>query len=223
MTKKRIFCIIPAYNEGKTIGDVVKSVNPLVTKTVVIDDGSSDETAKVAREVHAIVLQHIINLGQGAALQTGIQYALDNGAEYIVTFDADGQHDPKNIPDLISALEGGYDIVIGSRFMGLIEGASLYRKIFLKFAVLVSNYISGLKLTDAHCGIRIFCAHIAHKLQIEQNRMAHASEILYKIKKYDLKVREIPVTVRYSEYSKAKGQTSLGALEILVDFFLRKY
>ena len=222
-TKRRdIWVVIAAFNEANVIRDVVTEVAAAGWSVVVVDDGSRDDTAAQARVFGANVLRHAINVGQGAALQTGIDYAIRHGARAIVTFDADGQHTASDIPSLIDALDAGADIVLGSRFLGAdVIGASRRRKAMLRTAVVMSNRMSGLKLTDAHCGLRAFRADVAPKLRITQDRMAHASELLHKIKVSRLHVVEVPVTVRYTEHSRAKGQTGLHAVRILFDYFFR--
>jgi glycosyltransferase involved in cell wall biosynthesis len=219
--RSRTWVVIAAYNEGKVIRDVVAEVVRAGWNVVVVDDGSRDDTADSAAVPGAYVLRHVINLGQGAALQTGIDFALRRDAEHIVTFDADGQHDAECIPALIKALDDA-DIALGSRFLGkAIEGASARRVALLKTATLVSNGLSGMKLTDAHCGFRAFRASAAPKLRITQDRMAHASELLRKIHTSGLRVVEVPVTVRYTEHSMSKGQGGMQAVRILFDYFFR--
>jgi glycosyltransferase involved in cell wall biosynthesis len=216
----RTWVIIAAFNEAGAIHDVVREVTDGGWPVVVVDDGSRDRTAEEARRAGAIVVRHAVNLGQGAALQTGIEFALRRGALHLVTFDADGQHAAADIPALIDALRDA-DIALGSRFLGSVEGASKRRLALLRAAVTLSNKLSGMKLTDAHCGLRAFRATAAPKLRITQDRMAHASELLRKIKTSNLRVVEVPVTVRYTEYSRRKGQTGFQAIRILFDYFFR--
>lgn len=212
--------VIAAFNEGKVIRDVVSSIVREGWSLVVVDDGSRDNTASAARMPGAIVVRHPINRGQGAALQTGIDYAVHRGATQIVTFDADGQHDPADIPALIAALEHA-DIALGSRFLGRVEGASQARMAMLRTATKVSNGLSGMKLTDSHCGLRAFRASAVPKLRIFQDRMAHASEMLRNIRTSGLRVVEVPVTIRYTEHSMSKGQGGIQAVRILFDYFFR--
>ncbi|HLL20649.1 MAG TPA: glycosyltransferase family 2 protein, partial [Kofleriaceae bacterium] len=199
---------------------VVMSVVRDGWNVVVVDDGSRDATAERARAGGAVVLRHSINLGQGAALQTGIDYALRRNADAIVTFDADGQHDPADIPTLLDALEH-HDIALGSRFLGSVEGATQRRMVMLRAAVMMSNRLAGLRLTDAHCGLRGFRASAAPHLRITQDRMAHASELLKKVQKSGLSYTEVPITIRYTAHSRAKGQTGFQAIRILFDYFFR--
>ncbi len=212
--------VIAAYNEGAVIHDVVAGVKRAGWSVIVVDDGSGDDTAVHARAAGVTVVRHAINLGQGAALQTGIDFALRRGAHHIVTFDADGQHAVDDIPVLIAALADA-DLALGSRFLGSVEGASRQRMMLLRTAVLMSNRMSGLKLTDAHCGLRAFRATVAPRLRMTQNRMAHASELLRKTKTSGVRVVEVPCTVRYTEHSKRKGQGGFQAVRILFDYFFR--
>jgi glycosyltransferase involved in cell wall biosynthesis len=213
--------VVAAYNEGKVIRHVVSEVVAAGWNVVVVDDGSRDHTVSEAKLGGAIVVRHAVNLGQGAALQTGIDYAIRRGADYIVTFDADGQHNCDDIPALIAALDGA-DVALGSRFLGkAIEGATAGRKALLRTATLVSNGLSGMKLTDAHCGFRAFRAEVAPKLRIQQDRMAHASELLRKMHTSGVRVVEVPTTVRYTEHSMSKGQGGAQAVRILFDYFFR--
>ena len=212
--------VIAAYNEAAVIEHVVAAVVAAGWHVVVVDDGSADATAARARAGGAVVLRHAINLGQGAALQTGIDYAVRRGAEQIVTFDADGQHDPADIPVMLAAL-ADHDIALGSRFLGNVEGASQRRMAMLRAAVMMSNRLAGLKLTDAHCGIRAFRTSAAPRLRITQDRMAHASELLKKVQASGLRYVEVPIKIRYTDHSKAKGQSGFQAIRILFDYFFR--
>ena len=212
--------VIAAFNEGAVIRSVVSEVVAAGWSVVLVDDGSHDDTVAQARAGGATVLRHAINLGQGAALQTGIDYAVRRGAHHLVTFDADGQHDAADIPALIAALDEA-DIALGSRFLGKVEGATQRRMALLRTAVMMSNKMSGLRLTDAHCGLRAFRASAAPHLRMSQDRMAHASELLTKIRSSQLRLVEVPVTVRYTEHSMRKGQGGFQAVRILFDYFFR--
>jgi len=220
MDRHGTWVVIAAYNEAAVIEQVVASVVQAGWHVVVVDDGSGDATRDRARAGGATVLRHSINLGQGAALQTGVDYAIRRGARAIVTFDADGQHDPEDIPTIVDAL-ADHDIALGSRFLGTVEGATQRRMVLLRAAVMMSNRLAGLKLTDAHCGMRGFRATAAPRLRITQDRMAHASELLKKVQSSGLTYTEVPITVRYTEHSKRKGQTGFQAIRILFDYFFR--
>jgi glycosyltransferase involved in cell wall biosynthesis len=212
------FVVIPAFNEERAVRDVALRVAALGVHVVVVDDASSDATISRLRGLPISVLHHAVNLGQGATLQTGIDFSLDQGARYLVTFDADGQHDEQDIPRLVHTLvRDDLDIVLGSRFLGTAPGIPWQRKWLLKGAILFTRFTGGIHLTDAHNGLRAFRAEVAERLRITQARMAHASEIVRNIKRAGLRYAEISTIVRYTKESRASGQSSLGALDILFD------
>jgi polyprenyl-phospho-N-acetylgalactosaminyl synthase len=213
--------IIPARNESQKISATVGEVRAKGWPVIVVDDGSTDDTSDLARNAGALVLRHPFNLGQGAALQTGIAAALRDDARFLVTFDADGQHSAADIESLIQPLIENYDVALGSRFLGRTEGAGPGRRLLLRISVFASNRISGMQLSDAHCGLRAFTALAARDLEITQNGMAHASEILSHLRRRKLRITEVPVTVTYTDYSLNKGQGSIQALRILFDLFFR--
>jgi glycosyltransferase involved in cell wall biosynthesis len=210
--------VVPAFNEGPVIRDTIESLRAVASNVVVVDDCSSDDTASQLEGLPVTVLRHAVNVGQGAALQTGIDWALRHGARYVVTFDADGQHDPRDVPRLLTALiDRPVDIVIGSRFRGQAIGISRTRRLLLRIALAFTRLSTGLPVTDVHNGLRAFRASAAPTLRITQDRMAHASEILDHIARARLAWAEVPTTVRYSRYSVTKGQSSLGAIDILFE------
>ncbi|MDK9713621.1 MAG: glycosyltransferase family 2 protein [Sulfuritalea sp.] len=219
-----LWVVIPAMNEGSCIHDVVRGVRDLYKQVVVVDDGSTDDTVTRALEAGAIVVRHPVNLGQGASIQTGIEYALEQGADLIATFDADGQHQPDDLARLVSALEPARaDVALGSRFLGDAPGISLGRRALLRLAIWYTILSTGLRLTDAHNGLRVFTRAAATRIRITQNRMAHASEILEAIATLKLRFVEVPVTIKYTEYSKQKGQRGSDALKILTDLFVGRF
>jgi glycosyltransferase involved in cell wall biosynthesis len=210
--------VIPAFNEGPVIDNVVGGVRAVCRNVIVVDDCSSDATGTIAQKAGATVIRHPINLGQGAALQTGIFYALSRGAAYVVTFDADGQHRPEDIGGLLETqLKTSADVVLGSRFLGHAENIPRLRKMILRVAILVTRVTSGVKLTDVHNGLRLFTRRAAERLRIRQNRMAHASELIDQIGALRLTVAEAPVIIVYSEYSLRKGQKLSNAFNILME------
>jgi glycosyltransferase involved in cell wall biosynthesis len=213
--------VIPAYNEGAAIGGVLAGFAALPYHVVVVDDGSADDTGRRALQHPVTVLRHVCNLGQGAALQTGITYALRlPGVRFVVTFDSDGQHAVADIERLLEPLRtGAYDVALGSRFLSG-EGAvdiSAAKRVVLRLAVWFTKVTSGLRLTDTHNGLRALTAEAAARVNITSNRMAHASELLSQIALLRLRYREVPVTVTYTEYSRRKGQSLLNAINILWD------
>lgn len=189
---------------------------------VVIDDGSTDRTAEISRR-YAHVLHHPFNLGQGAALQTGFDYCRGIGAEVVVTFDADNQMRADEIPNLVGPLlDGRADVVLGSRFLSKSTDAPRLRRFILKLSTFISRWSTGLPITDSHNGLRALSKNALSQIQIRQNRMAHASELLHQIARAKLRVTEVPVTIQYSKYSMKKGQSSWGALEILWDLIFKE-
>ena len=218
----KIFIIIPALNEAKTIGRVVGELKKDNYKVVVVNDGSSDATTQVAESAGAIVLHHLVNRGQGAALKTGIIYALRNEADILVTFDADGQHNAADIPKLLEPLfEHKAEVTLGSRFShGSPTGMPFLRKLVLKTAVVFTRLVSGLDVTDTHNGLRAFSRGAIEQIKINQDQMAHASEILDEIHKNKIKFLEVPITINYSDYSIAKGQSSFDFAKILFRYIM---
>src|SRR5215470_15190242 len=192
--------VIPAYNEARAIAGVVAAALSTGHNVMVVDDGSTDTTAEVAGRAGAIVLRHPVNLGQGAALQTGMTYALMLKADSIVTFDADGQHRADDIAGLLDALAAhGADFALGSRFLGETRDIPTSRRCLLQLATWFTRVTTGLAVTDAHNGLRAMTRRGASRIKLRQNRMAHASEILDQIASSSLKYVEVPVTIEYSK------------------------
>ena len=215
---------MPCFNEAAVIKNTVDELLHYGYKIVIIDDASSDDSGKQVEGLPVHYIRHRVNLGQGAALQTGIDVALKNGADYFVTFDEDGQHDVKDIPGMLQNLEKkNHDVVLGSRFLeGAATNISLFRKLLLKSACLLNYFFTGILLTDAHNGLRAFNRHAANSIRLKENRMAHATELLTEIKKNKLTYKEIPVTIHYTAYSKSKGQTAWSSFRIFFDLLLNK-
>lgn len=214
--------MIAAYNEGGVIADVVR---PLAVSyhVVVVDDGSRDDTAERARVAGAAVMRHSINRGQGAALQSGLRYALRHGARIIVTFDADGQHSEDDVPRMIAPIEAGTaDIVLGSRFLEHAAEVPAARRVLLRLAVAFTGVMSGARLTDAHNGLRALSRRAAERVNLQLDRMAHASEIIDQLVRTGLPLVEVSVTVRYTAYSVQKGQRAGNAARIVWDYLLNK-
>ena len=221
--ENRIAVVIAAYNEAKVIGDVVRDVAASGYNVILIDDGSQDGTPEIARAAGARVVVHPVNLGQGAALQTGLEVALSDGAEFIVTYDADGQHQAADIENLVAALKNhAADFALGNRFMGDTVDMTGSRRLLLLAATAFTRLTTGLQITDTHNGLRAMTRRGASHIRLRQNRMAHASEILHQIAASNLKFVEVPVTITYSAYSRAKGQKLTDFLAILIDLFARR-
>jgi glycosyltransferase involved in cell wall biosynthesis len=222
-SRTQIHVVIPAYNEGPVISRVVAEVRRAGYAAVVVDDGSSDATAQAASAAGAIVITHPFNLGQGAALQTGIDYAMAQQAEVIVTFDADGQHRVSDISRLTDALvQERVDFALGSRFLGEAPSLPPLRRLLLRAATIFTRLSTGLELTDSHNGLRAMTRRGAATIKLRQNRMAHASEWLAQIAASGLRYVECPVTIEYTAYSLAKGQSLGDAVLILLDLFARR-
>ena len=224
----RCFIVIAACNESGWVGDVVRRVRVSWPDVVVVDDGSVDATGAEARGAGAVVLTHAINRGQGAALQTGMEYALAQGADVVVTFDADGQHRAEDIETLVAPVrDHGWDVVLGSRFL---HGSAripphipMMRRVTLQLGVFFTRWVSGIRVTDTHNGLRAFSRHAATQMTIRRDRMAHASEILDTIARRRLRYCEVPTHVRYTEHSLGKGQSSSAAFRIALDFLLGRW
>jgi len=220
---ERTWFVVPLFNEGEVIGDVIRALRTRYPLVVCVDDGSADASARIAEEAGAAVVRHPFNLGQGAALKTGIDYALrDPGMRQVVTFDADGQHQVDDAAAMIALREEeGVDVVLGSRFLDGRTRPGLIKRVVLRGAVWYSNITSGVRLTDAHNGLRVLGREACEKIAIEQNRMAHASEIVEEIGRHELTVREHPVHILYTDYSRSKGQSVLNSVNIVIDMLFR--
>lgn len=223
MNSRGIFIIIPAFNEEKRIGKVIKDIEEFVDTIVIVDDGSSDKTSLQVKSKKAVVLRHLFNLGQGAAIQTGLDYAKKMQAKVVITFDADGQFMPSEIPQVIRPiLEDKAEVVLGSRFLGRTINIPISRLITLKLGVIFTRIFSGLNLSDTYNGFRALSSSAIRKIKITQNRMAHASEIIDLIKTNNLKFIEVPVTVSYNRYTFNKGLKNYNSLKLFIDLMLKK-
>jgi glycosyltransferase involved in cell wall biosynthesis len=222
-SRSQVYVVIPAYNEAPVVSRVVAEVGRAGYAVVVVDDGSRDATADAAHAAGAAVVSHPFNLGQGAALQTGIDYALAQEAEVIVTFDADGQHRVSDISRLTEALlQEHADFALGSRFLGRAPNLPPLRRALLRAATVFTRLTTGLQVTDTHNGLRAMTRRGAAAIRLRQNRMAHASEWLSQIATSGLRYVEGPVTIEYTAYSLAKGQSIGDAVLILLDLFARR-
>lgn len=218
----KVIAVVPAWNEEPVIHAVLMKLRPHVDEVVVVDDGSQDLTYEQAKKSGVIVLKHIVNRGQGAALQTGTEYARQLGADIIVHFDADGQSPEHQISALIEPIKNGeVEVVLGSRFLDQTTNIPRVHRITLLIANFFTRVMSGLKLTDSHCGFRAIHKDATCKLKMRQDAFAHASEILQLIARNKLKYKEVPVSIRYTEYSNSRGQASvndvLNAIRIIID------
>jgi glycosyltransferase involved in cell wall biosynthesis len=216
--------VIPAYNEEKTIAEVVRGAAATADRVLVVDDGSSDRTAEAAEAAGASVVRHLLNRGQGAALKTGTLAALAAGADVVVHIDADGQHDPAAVRPLVEPiLDGRADVVFGSRFLGIsAEGMPASRRLLLWAARQFSILVLGIpsRFTDPQSGLRALTAEAARRVDFSQDRMAHCSEIMRLVSRSPLRAVEIPVKVVYTKESLAKGQKAFDAARIVWQLFL---
>lgn len=221
------------FNEATVIGGVIAGLLPDFPLVVCVDDGSSDDCGARARAAGARVVTHPVNLGQGAALQTGIEYGLRVRPEcaYFLTFDADGQHRVDDARRMVEAARAGEaDVILGSRFLtGAAGGAGAdgapssmkaSRRFLLKGAVAFTRLTTGMRLTDAHNGLRVLARPVAELIDIRLHGMAHASELLGIVARSGHTWKEVPVTIDYTEYSMAKGQSSVNAVNIVLDLML---
>ncbi|NHC16429.1 glycosyltransferase family 2 protein [Motilibacter deserti] len=223
MTNKDTCLVVPVYNEAAVVREVVEEALTRFEHVICVDDGSTDDSAAQVQLTNAVLVRHPVNLGQGAALQTGIEYALhDPSIQYLVTFDSDGQHRLDDAERMVEQLRRDEaDIVFGSRFLDSSTQVGGLKRVVLKLAVHYTNLTSGVHLTDAHNGLRAFNRRVAETLNIRRSGMAHASEIVETVGKAKLRYVETPVTILYTDYSKAKGQSVLNSVNILFDLFFR--
>ncbi|MBN1792469.1 glycosyltransferase family 2 protein [Candidatus Woesearchaeota archaeon] len=222
--EKKIFFVIPAFNEERSIARVVSGLHRAgYHDIVVVDDCSSDRTYDICSRLKVHLLKHLINRGQGASLRTGIDYSLRKGADVIVTFDSDGQHRVEDLPAMLKpVLDGEVEVTLGSRFLKKTR-MPLARRVLLKGSVMVQWVFYGVLLSDAHNGFRVISRRAAQKIKITSDRMEHASEIVEEIVKKRIKYREVPVIIRYTSYSQQKGSGSLlGAFRILFKMVFKK-
>ena len=219
-----VYVVVPAFNEDAVIRQVVNDLLGLHYKVVIVDDGSEDHLCTLLSDLPVFCLRHKVNVGQGVALQAGIAFALSKQANYIVTFDGDGQHQAMDIGKLLLPLiNNEADITLGSRFLpGADHNMPASRRLLLQIGRRLNFLLTGLLLTDAHNGLRAMNRKAAAAIQITENGMAHATELLTQIKKKKLRYKEVPVTIRYTDYSKKKGQSAWASFRIFFDLLLNK-
>lgn len=246
----RTVVVIPAHNEERTVGDVVQRVREIVPHVLVIDDGSTDATGDRARAAGAVMVRHTVNRGLGAALGTGFAAVLSvsfRGAaeesrsierpDIIVTMDADGQHDPADIPALIAPIvRGEADMVIGTRFRlspssgggvgggALSErGAPLSRIAANRTANLVTRALFSVQCSDTQSGFRALSRHAVEQLDLRTNRMEVSSEIIAEAARLHLRIAEVPIRIIYTEYSLSKGQSPIVGLRTAWGLVMRRW
>lgn len=216
--------VIPMHNEAAMISGVIAAARAEFGTVICVDDGSTDDSASLARLAGALVVRHPTNLGQGAALETGIRHALRlRDIEYVATFDADGQHDVRDAASMVRmAQDLNLQVVLGSRFLRPMSEVPAHRRAVLRAAVRFTRSTTGLDVTDAHNGLRVLRRDAAERLRLRLHGMSHASEILSVIAREGFTYAEHPVTVAYTDYSRAKGQRGYNALNIIYDLVLHR-
>jgi glycosyltransferase involved in cell wall biosynthesis len=225
MANSPIFIVVPAFNEAAVLRETVRPLVEAGYTVVVVDDGSQDDPATSLHGLQVVIVRHAVNLGQGAALQTGTEYALRCGADIIVHFDADGQHSAECIPALIEPIRNGEaDVVLGSRFLRPDDAARTprARRLILRVGIAVSWLFTGLWLSDTHNGFRALSHTAARAIELRENGFAHATEILGQIRRGKLRFVEASAPVRYSAYSRRKGQSLWNSFNIVIDLVLEK-
>lgn len=227
MKSNNIAIVIPVYNEGVVVKSVIESLKLKRPNDIIIavNDGSKDNSLKELLSIENIyVLSHDINLGQGAALQTGIEMARELDTKYVVTFDSDGQHSADDIETFYHEIEeNSLDIIVGSRFLkDSKSNVSSFKRLFLKLSTVFTLLVSRIKLSDSHNGFRIINIKDNPDFEIEHNGMSHASEIVDLIKKLDMKYSEKSCTILYTDYSMAKGQSLWNSINIVLEIFVQR-
>ena len=223
--REMVLVVVPCFNEGAVVRETVEELLAEGVRVVVVDDGSERPAADSCGDLPIDLVRHGVNLGQGAALQTGVEFALWAGAQYIIHFDADGQHDPGAIAGMVAQLRSGdVDVVLGSRFLDAAHAREVPggKRWVLRGGILVSWLFSGLWLTDTHNGLRGFTREAAGRVRMTEDGFGHATEILGEIRRAGLRYREMPTLVRYTDYSRAKGQPVSNSVNLLIDLLLRK-
>ncbi|MBU4285012.1 glycosyltransferase family 2 protein [Patescibacteria group bacterium] len=219
---KKIFVVIPAYNEEKTIGQVIREVKKYVDNIIVVDDGSTDKTYETAKKEEVSIYHHIINRGLGGALTTGIKGALLEHGDIFLTFDADGQHKAQDIPKMVNPIKNGVaDIIIGSRLL-VPSKMPFSRKLANRIANIITRFLFGIWTTDSQSGLRCFNKKTAQLLNLKTNSMEVSSEIIKEIKVHNLKLMEVPIQAIYTDYSLSKGQNFILGLKTFVKLIILK-
>lgn len=220
-----VFVVIPAYNEDAILRSTVLDLLPLGYSVVIVDDGSATPARSCLDGLNVYCIRHDINLGQGAALQTGSDFSLQKGARIIVHFDADGQHGAAMVQRLIEPIVNGQvEVALGSRFLEHRDRRAVpfQKRWLLKAGVFVSWIFTGMWLSDTHNGLRALSRAAAEAIVLKENGFAHATEILDLLRRARIRYREVPVSIRYTDYSRKKGQSIFNSCNILIDLLLRR-
>jgi glycosyltransferase involved in cell wall biosynthesis len=213
-------CIVPMYNEEQVIFQVITELKSVFPYVICVDDGSTDQSAAKAKSAGALVLRHSVNIGQGAALSTGFSWVQNQGRfSNVVTFDADGQHRPQDALRLVTELENKkVDVVFASRFLEQDQGSvPLAKRVVLKSVAKITKALTDVQLSDAHNGLRALTVDATRAIELTQNGMAHATQLVSLVHQSNLKYVEIPVTILYTPYSRSKGQSILNSINITLD------
>lgn len=219
----KVFIVVPTYNEGRRLTAVLDELSQTGHQVVVVDDGSRDRIVGLDTRYGCYLLRHTFNRGQGAALQTGISFALREGADAVVTFDSDGQHQTADLPALLEPIVSGRcDVALGNRFLSERSNVPPMRRVILQLGRLFTFLTSGLRVGDCHNGFRALSRRAADAINMKQDRMAHASEIYDQIREAGLTYEEVPVTIRYSAETLAKGQKLSNSLSVLFHYLYGK-
>jgi glycosyltransferase involved in cell wall biosynthesis len=216
----KVIAVIPAYNEAQSIREVIVDTLQFVDIVVVSNDGSSDETAAVAKAAGAMVVSHVLNAGSGAATMTGIAYARKLQADVIITLDADGQHDPADIPALLAGIEAGHDVAFANRF-GQRNTIPLKRRFYNAVGNIVTFTATGLWVPDSQCGFKAFGPKAVEELTLQLSGFEFCSEIIRETVAHKWKVIHVPAKVIYTEYSMAKGQNFFSGVRTALKILLR--
>jgi len=220
----RTVCVVPVYNECGVLKSVLEELRELFPNVLCVDDGSTDGSHEIADSLGVRTIRHVVNIGQGGALQTGFAVVMaERRFDYLVTIDADGQHDPRDAVRMVRLMdEQRLDVVLASRFLGgSARTVPIHKRIILKFVVLLTRLTSRSELTDTHNGLRAIRCEVLESTQIRQFGMAHATELVSMLIQSDFRISEIPVEIRYTRYSRKKGQSILNSVNILLDLLWR--
>jgi UDP-N-acetylglucosamine---dolichyl-phosphate N-acetylglucosaminyltransferase len=217
----KVVAIIPAYNEQETIAEVIEKTRYFVDEIIVVNDGSSDRTGEIALSHGVTVVSHVINRGLGAAIGTGFAAAQKRGADIAITLDADGQHDAKEIPTFVEAIENGADAVIGSRMLNRAK-MPWHRQAANLIGNFVTFFLFGAWVTDSQSGFRAFTKHAIKQIKIKTNRMEVSSELIAEIRRNDFVYKEVPIKAIYTDYSLSKGQGFFVGIKTLIKLIVRR-
>lgn len=220
---QKIYIVIPAFNESGSIGKVIEDLFYYgYENIVVVDDASADKTSETVKTFNVFLIRHPVNMGPGAAIKTGIDFALFDGADIIVTFDADGQHLAKDIYNLVQPIIlNESEITLGNRFLNKTSKVPIFKKIILKAGALLMFLMYGILSSDSHNGLKAISRSAALKIDIRSNGWEYCSEVIEEIMLKKIKYREIPVTVKYTDYSIKKGQKIYNSFYIFSKMFIK--